>query len=141
MNELTCKICNKGTIVNMSVYRMSKVGVAIGYIFLILSALGLLFAVVSLLNRPGPAEDWRVLTNLQRGLAEAAAVIIGFFSFAGALVGLLLIRKQTVLKCNQCGVEIPDSLSGMYCRFTLVTFAFRNLKPLWSFRVCTGSKP
>ncbi len=33
------------------------------------------------------------------------------------------------------------AMQALYSRFTLTTFAFRNLKPLWSFRVCTGSMP
>lgn len=112
MNEPTCKMCNAGTIMKTKVYRMSKVGVAIGYIVLVLSALGLLFAVVLLLTMP--RGDRNALQELGDGLAEAGAMCIGFSSLVGAFFGCLLVLKKQVLKCNQCGVEVPVSLSGMY---------------------------
>jgi hypothetical protein len=48
------------------------------------------------------------------------------------LLGFLETRYKTP-------VSAEDLMA--YCRFTLITFAFRNLKLLWSFRVCTGSMP
>ena len=108
MNGPSCRICSNGTIVDTKVYRNSKVVVAIGYILLVLSPLGLLFAVAGLVAALKPAEgDFKTLKDLEKGLAQAGAIVIGFLSLLGALFGWLLVMKKKVLKCNQCGVEVP----------------------------------
>jgi hypothetical protein len=115
MNTTICKMCNKGTIANTKVYRMSTVGVVIGYIFLGLSLLGLLLALISFVGSLKPAQgNFQAVQEFQRDMARLGALFIGFVSFVGGGVGWLLIRKKSVLKCNQCGVEVPASLSRVH---------------------------
>ncbi len=113
MNGPTCKMCNHGTIERTKVYRMGNVVVAIGYLLLVLSVVGLLMASGAFLNSPRP-EDFVFLGDLRAGLARDAQGCLGFSSLVVALFGWLLVRKKKVLKCDQCGVEVPASLSGMY---------------------------
>ena len=110
----TCGMCNAGTIVQMRVYQTSKSVAAIGYILLALSSIGLLAAVVGYVNSLKPAEgNFRTLKEFVAIFEQVGAVSIAFFSLVGGFVGFLLIRKKDVLKCNQCGVEVPRSLSAM----------------------------
>jgi hypothetical protein len=112
-------MCNKGTIVATKVYRVGKAGANFGYILLISSSLGLLLAVLNYLRSLEPVRgDFQVLQEIQRSFAQSGAFLIGFLSFVGAFIGWLLVRKKMVLKCNQCGVEVPDSLIGRYDRAT-----------------------
>ena len=108
MNTTICRMCNKGTIAKTRVYRMSGVGITIGYIFLGLSLLGLLLALKGFVRSLQPAPGG--FMNFNGLLEPELSMCIGFFSVVGGGVGWLLIRKKSVLKCNHCGVEVPASL-------------------------------
>lgn len=56
MPEITCKTCEKGTLKNRKIYRMSGPAVFIGYIFLIPSILGMLLGMMILFST-GSATD------------------------------------------------------------------------------------
>ena len=94
---------------------------------------------------------WKIIHDLLREAVRKAA---GKRSQPTAAI----LDSQTVRSADQAGergydaakkkyVSLEDGLptefalaEERYCHFTLITFAFRNLKPLWSFRVCTDSR-
>jgi uncharacterized membrane protein (UPF0136 family) len=109
--EARCRMCNTGTIVKVRVYRASTPAVVIGYVLLVASALVLVLSVVKLLETRNPVQGFG---EFWRELEQQAALVCGFFSLLGGLLGLLLVKKKDALRCNRCGVEVPISLEGMY---------------------------
>jgi len=97
----TCKVCDRGVLTPKKIYRMSVPVVFIGYIFLIPSAVGVLFSVVLLIVSSQPDSSSR--------LGEGFAIFMGVTSFAGGLLGWLLIMKKRVLKCNVCRATVNAS--------------------------------
>src|SRR4051794_8731852 len=92
----TCKMCTKGTITRTRVYRMNKVGVAVGYLLFVLPALWVVLLIAHLLNPP-PARNLnefeRAAESIQRGLAEGFLVCFAIVGLVGALLGWLLVLK------------------------------------------------
>ena len=87
---------------------MSGAVVAIGYIFLVPSILGILFSFFMLISAG--------LTGSSTSDGHAAATVVGtvaiFFgvlSFVGGLLGWLLVMKKQVLQCTHCGAVIAAS--------------------------------
>jgi hypothetical protein len=102
-----CKVCDTGTLTQRKKYRMSGPVVAIGYIFLIPSILGILFSVfmwytamsIPLSTNGAPASS----------LAGGVAIFFGIASFVGGLIGWLLVMKKKVLECDACNAVVSAS--------------------------------
>lgn len=108
--RLPCKVCEQGTLLSKKVFRMSGPVVVIGYIFLIPSVIGILLSVLmffGVIATSGSATD----TASQAGIGLAAGVVIffGVASFAGGLIGWLLVMKKRVLQCSTCGATVNAS--------------------------------
>ncbi len=73
MQGTTCKICDKGTLESKNKYRMSGPVVAIGYIFLCPSVLGMLFGVLLLFSTGTVTKDAveRKANEIRTSLSEA----------------------------------------------------------------------
>jgi hypothetical protein len=103
MDAVRCKTCDTGVLMLVRKYRMSGIVVAIGYILLIPSVLGVLSCAFALFTMPkmkAPgAESW----------AEGMMVMLGFFWFVGGLLGWLLVMKKSVLQCNNCTAVVAAS--------------------------------
>jgi hypothetical protein len=96
--EITCKVCDKGLLTLKKKYRMSGPVVAIGYILLIPSALGMAFSLLMF-----------VMTTAFRGgvgLAEGIIIFIALSFLVIGLLGWLLVMKKQVLQCNLCGAVV-----------------------------------
>lgn len=68
MTCVTCKICDRGTLRSKKVFRLSGPAVAIGYILLIPSIIGMIFCAILFISinsrdgdkpRAGPSEPWQ----------------------------------------------------------------------------------
>jgi hypothetical protein len=78
------------------VYRMSGPVVAIGFILLIPSILGMLFAIM-------------LGASVNNDIAAGVALVFGVASFVGGLLGWLLVMKRRVLQCSVCGAVVNAS--------------------------------
>ena len=118
-SDPTCKMCRTGTIASAKVYRMNNTVVIVGYLLLVLSMIGVCLAGLAfLINSARPAGNLNELEagfeSFRAGLARDFAVCFGFACVVAASFSWLLVTKKRVLKCNHCGVVVPDSLRGMY---------------------------
>ncbi len=84
----------------------------IGYIFVIPSVLGVLFAILVFFSTSMATSDVMQQSSeaaFQTGAAIGGAMGIGFSLFIGAsslvggLIGYLLLTKKKVFRCNICG--------------------------------------
>jgi hypothetical protein len=102
--NIPCKVCNRGVLVPKRIYRLSAPVVAIGYIFLIPSVLGMIagglifFGVIA----QGGDESSGVIGG-------GFAILLGVASFVGGLLGWLLIMKKRVLQCSVCSATVSAS--------------------------------
>jgi hypothetical protein len=97
MGEVRCKTCDIGGLVLVRKYRMSTAGVAIGYVLLIPSVLGMLIAMST--TPQGPGSD----------LAGGMLVLMGLFWFVGGLLAWLLVMKKSVVQCDNCTATVAAS--------------------------------
>jgi hypothetical protein len=109
----TCKVCERGLLVPKKMFRMSGPVVAIGFILLIPSALGIIAAAVlffgliaSNVTGPSGATDAPNVVNV---VGQGFAIALGIASFVGGLLGWLLVMKKRVLKCSVCGATVNAS--------------------------------
>jgi hypothetical protein len=105
----TCKICDRGTLVPRKIRRLSGPAVAIGYILLIPSILGLVFCAILLIGilLVGiTAAHGSSLATALAGSGSIAIVLIGIGCFVGGLLGWLLVMKKHVLLCDNCGAVV-----------------------------------
>ena len=113
----TCKICDRGTLTPRKIRRLSGPAVAIGYILLIPSILGMagcaILLVVSLLAGVAGAAHGSAFATAFAGIGAIAFVYIGIFCFVSGLLGWLLIMKKHVLQCGYCSA-IVDSAAAVY---------------------------
>jgi hypothetical protein len=96
--EIICKVCDKGLLGKKKKYRMSGPVVAIGYILLIPSVLGIAFSLLML-----------VMTTASRGgvgLAEGIIIFVALGFLVMGLLGWLLVMKKQVLQCSICGAVV-----------------------------------
>ena len=98
MVDVRCKVCDAGTLLRRKKFRMSGPVVAIGYILLIPSILGILASVF-------------IVVALHRtdGFGEGVALFFGVASFVSGLIGWLLVMKKQVLECNACQAVVNAS--------------------------------
>jgi hypothetical protein len=106
----TCKICDRGTLMPRKIRRLSGPAVAIGYILLIPSILGMaacaILLIVSLFAGVAGAAHGSALAAAFAGIGTIALVYIGICSFVFGLVGWLLVMKKHVLQCDNCGAVV-----------------------------------
>lgn len=102
MAEVLCKTCDIGVLMLVRKYRMSGIVVAIGYILLVPSVLGVLGCALTLFEMPK-------MKGAGAGLAEGMMLMVGFFWFVGGLLGWLLVMKKSVLQCNNCTAVVAAS--------------------------------
>jgi drug/metabolite transporter (DMT)-like permease len=98
----TCKVCDRGSLIQKKVFRMSGPVVAIGFFLLVPSVIGMLLcalALVQIADQPDNAS----------GLAGGIVIAIGIACFVGGLLGWLLVMRKRVLKCSLCGAVINAS--------------------------------
>lgn len=106
VSAVRCKVCDVGTLSLQSQHRMSKPVVAIGYIFLIPSVLGIAvsaFAVLAAVSASGVHEQSGM------GLVLLIPIFFGVASFIAGLFGWLLIMKKDVLRCGNCRAIVNAS--------------------------------
>ena len=106
----TCKICDRGTLTPRKIRRLSGPAVAIGYILLIPSILGMagcaiLFIIALIVGIAGSAHGTAFATEFI-GISTIAFVYIGISCFVFGVVGWLLIMKKHVLQCVYCGAVV-----------------------------------
>src|SRR5665213_332821 len=97
LEPLICRVCQRGTLVNKKVYRMSTPVVAIGFIFLIPSVLGILFSAIMFLGIFGGRGEGG--TGEVAMIQSGGALVLGIGAFVGGLIGWLLVMKKRVLQC------------------------------------------
>jgi hypothetical protein len=97
--------------------RLSGPAVAIGYILLIPSILGMaacaILLIVSLLAGVAGAAHGSAFATAFAGIGAIAFVYIGILSFVFGLVGWLLIMKKHILQCVYCGAVV-DAAAAVY---------------------------
>lgn len=111
MVEVRCKICDAGTLARRKKFRMSGPVVAIGYILLVPSILGILvsvFVFFTAASLPHAANDVAA-ANMATGIAGGFAILFGVASFVGGLIGWLLVMKKQILECNACKAVVNAS--------------------------------
>ncbi len=106
----TCKICDRGTLMPRKIRRLSGPAVAIGYILLIPSILGMvgcaILLVVSLLAGVAGAAHRSAFATAFAGTWSIAMLSSGIGCFVFGLLGWLLIMKKHVLQCVYCGAVV-----------------------------------
>ena len=146
----TCKICDRGTLMPRKIRRLSGPAVAIGYILLIPSILGMaacaILFIVSLLAAITSAAHESVFATAFVGTWSLAVVSGGIGCFVFGLVGWLLVMKKHVLQCVYCGAVVdaaaapsplrPDT-SGVSARniIFVVVFILGITGAIWAFIV------
>lgn len=100
---ISCKTCDTGELRQQSKYRLSRAVVTIGYILLVPSVLGLLFAALVLVMAVSVDRSAGLLVIL------LGPLLIGVPSLVGGLLGWLLVMKKDVLQCGNCGAVTPAS--------------------------------
>jgi len=96
--EIICKVCDKGLLGQKKKYRLSGPVVAIGYILLVPSVLGIVVAVLALVMTSSSGGGG--------GLAEGIFIFIAIGFLVMGLLGWLLVMKKQVLQCSICGAVI-----------------------------------
>ena len=126
----TCKICDRGTLMRRKIRRLSGPAVAIGYILLIPSILGMvgcaILLAVSLLAGVAGAAHGSAFATAFAGIGAIAFVYIGILSFVFGLVGWLLIMKKHILQCVYCGAVV-DAAAAVYSPPPRNTVSARNV--------------
>jgi hypothetical protein len=95
---LTCKICDRGTLVSKKVHRMSTPVVVIGYILLIPCICGIVFCGLVMAALVSNRDANAVTMGIPFGIAVCL--------FVSGLLGWLLVMKKRVLKCTFCGAVV-----------------------------------
>jgi hypothetical protein len=102
--SVRCKTCDIGELLMVKKYRMSGVVVAIGYIFLIPSILGMLVTTFAFGQALRHTDS-----TIFGSTVYAMLLVLIVLSFVGGLLGWLLVMKKAVLQCNNCGAVVPAS--------------------------------
>jgi hypothetical protein len=106
MIAVRCKVCDTGTLIQQKKHRMSGPVVAIGYVLLIPSVLGILFSMLMFFTT---ASMSHAANDAGSGIAGGIAIFLGLAFFVGGLLGWLLVMKKKVLECSTCGAVINAS--------------------------------
>jgi hypothetical protein len=109
----TCKTCDRGTLIPTKIRRLSGPAVAIGYILLIPSILGIAVCAILLIAfaiaGPALAGSDPFLAIIISGGGVLAEILAGVGCFIGGLIGWLLVMKKHVLQCDSCGAVVDSA--------------------------------
>ena len=105
MVQFACKVCERGSVEQRKIFRMSMPVVVIGFILLIPSVLGMLFCAFAVLVGLSNSGS----NGGAAAIAISVFVGIGIAFFVGGLIGWLLVMKKRVLQCSNCGATISAS--------------------------------
>jgi len=103
---IRCKVCDEGHLTPKRIFRLSGPAVAIGYILLIPSVIGMALCVVLFFDAAAK--------NMPIGQAVSAVVGVGLL--VGGLLGWLLVMRKSVLRCSSCGVVVDASFGTSVVR-------------------------
>lgn len=101
-----CDSCDTGKMVQSQAYRWGGVAAAIGYVLLIPAVLGVPLGIYMFVDtNTGPPRSGDV--NIA-GMGAGCAGIMILASLVGGILGLVLIRKKTILECDACGAVVAE---------------------------------
>jgi hypothetical protein len=107
MENFVCKVCERGSMEPRKLFRLSAPVVAIGFVVLIPSVLGILASAgLLLLLWLGVVFYGGTGHEVFSGGFIAA---FGVASFVGGLLGWLLVMKKRVIQCSNCGAVVNAS--------------------------------
>ena len=111
---IRCKICDQGTLLSKEVFRMSGPVVAIGFILLIPSIIGIATGLL-ILSLSLSANDHT--SGILSGFGAVSGIGACIASFVAGIFGWLLVMRKHVLECSACGATInaskpPHRLTG-----------------------------
>ncbi len=104
--HISCKICDKGSLIQRKKYRMSGPVVFIGYVLLVPSVLGVIVSAIMFLEISSAS---RLNNDAAAGLAGGFSIFLGLAFFVSGLLGWLLVMKKQVLECNICSAVVNAS--------------------------------
>jgi hypothetical protein len=107
--QVKCKTCDVGILQKIRKYRMSGVVVAIGYILLIPSVLGVMFSIFAFFTTMSAASGTKDAAATGAVIAGGIFIFFGIASLVGGLLGWLLVMKKDVLQCSHCGAVVAAS--------------------------------
>ncbi|MGH2509761.1 MAG: hypothetical protein ACRDHZ_20465 [Ktedonobacteraceae bacterium] len=99
-----CKTCEVGVLRLEEKYRLSAPVVAIGYVLLLPSVLGIIGSCVVFAFTVGQSAS-----GGQSADAGDIAIFSALVFFVGGLFGWLLVMKKKVLRCTNCSAIVPAS--------------------------------
>jgi hypothetical protein len=113
-HPIPCKVCDRGALVRMNKYRLGGPAVAIGYIFLIPSILGMLAwagltvaAVAAGIDATVKSKD--IIGGIFAAAFAGTGAVAFIACFVGGLLGFLLTMKKRVLECSACRAVVNAS--------------------------------
>ena len=139
----TCKICDRGTLTPRKIRRLSGPAVAIGYILLIPSIIGIasyaiLFIIALIAGFAGTAHGSGILAAVAGGFS-LVILSVAILCFVSGLVGWLLIMKKHVLQCVCCGavIDAVAPINSQSARNVIlwVLFVFGITGAIWAYIV------
>ena len=105
-----CKTCDVGALNRQKVYRMSGIVVAIGYILLAPSVLGLLITAYLFIRTVGVlTADSSTAGLAAQGFIETLYIMVGAGFLVAGLLGWLLVMKKQILRCTHCQAVVAAS--------------------------------
>ena len=114
----TCKICDRGTLEPRKIRRLSGPAVAIGYILLVPSILGMvgcaiLLIITVLAGAAGAAgvAHGSALVIAFAGIGSLVILYVAVVCFVGGLLGWLLVMRKYVLQVDNCGAVVNAAAS------------------------------
>ncbi len=114
----TCKICDRGTLIPRKIRRLNGPAVAIGYILLVPSILGMvgcaiLLIITVLAGAAGAAgvAHGSALVIAFAGIGSLVILYVAVVCFVGGLLGWLLVMRKYVLQCDNCGAVVNAAAS------------------------------
>ena len=101
-----CRTCAVGTLRLEKKYRMSTPVVAIGYILLVPSVLGVIMCVLSILGLAGTSNS---NNSGASAMASGILIFVALVAFVSGLLGWLFVMKKKILSCTHCSAVVPAS--------------------------------
>jgi hypothetical protein len=102
--QVSCKICDKGSLIRKKKFRMSGPVIVIGYILLIPSVLGVVISFITFLVVSSAASQSNAVAVA--GLAGGFSIFMGLAFLVSGLLGWLLVMKKQILQCNVCSAVV-----------------------------------
>ncbi|MEI6806855.1 MAG: LysM peptidoglycan-binding domain-containing protein [Myxococcaceae bacterium] len=108
-STVTCRTCGQGKLQRIEKHRLSEPVVIIGYILLIPCFAGMLFGSFTLIVSLFIGASGGAAGIVGGVFGAGFSVFISLSSFAGGLLGWLLVMKKTVLQCTHCSSTVAAS--------------------------------